>query len=78
MCRALAAVLPLFMRRPPLTASAIAGVVNDADLDPTSAMNDLGYAPLAVRAGFHRCYPLAAKAATSPLRARALAKGQAR
>jgi nucleoside-diphosphate-sugar epimerase len=78
-CRALAAVLPLFMQRPPLTSSAIAGVVNDADLDPTLAMTDLGYAPLGVRAGFQRCYPLAAaNAADSSLRASQLAKGQAR
>jgi nucleoside-diphosphate-sugar epimerase len=62
-CRALAAVLSAAMKRPPLTENAIAGVINDADLDPTSAMTDLGYAPLGVRAGFRRCYPLAAAAA---------------
>jgi len=77
-CRAVAAVLPLFMRRPPLTPSAIAGIVNDANLDPTSAMTDLGYAPLGVRAGFARCYPVAAEAAAPSLRDRQLAKGQAR
>lgn len=77
-CRALAAVLPLFMARPPLTENAIAGVVNDADLDPTSAMTDLGYAPLGVRAGFRRCYPLAADAA-APVSANASSpQGQAR
>jgi len=78
LCRALATVLPLFMSRPPLTSSAIAGIVNDADLDPTSAIIDLGYAPLGVRAGFRRCYPIAAEAAPPSLRASQLAKGQAR
>jgi nucleoside-diphosphate-sugar epimerase len=58
LCRALAAVLEVVQRRPALTASAIAGVVNDADLDPGEAMRDLGYQPLGVRAGFQRCFPL--------------------
>lgn len=77
-CRLLAALLALFMKRPPLTSSAIAGIVNDADLDPTQAMTDLGYAPLGVRAGFSRCFPTAAPAAAlSPLVSQP-AKGQAR
>jgi len=38
------------MKEPPLTSSAIAGIVNDANLDPSEAMRDLGYAPLGVRA----------------------------
>jgi nucleoside-diphosphate-sugar epimerase len=75
-CRALAAVLALFMKRPPLTSSAIAGIVNDADLDPTEAMTDLGYAPLGVRAGFQRCFPTAAQAAALSVSASQLAKGQ--
>jgi NADH dehydrogenase len=78
LCRALAQALALFMKRPPLTASAIAGIVNDADLDPAEAMTDLGYAPLGVRAGFLRCFPRAATAAALPLPASQLAKGQAR
>ncbi|HTN83415.1 MAG TPA: NAD-dependent epimerase/dehydratase family protein [Sorangium sp.] len=69
-CRALAAVLPVFMKRPPLTSSAIAGIVNNADLDPTEAMNDLGYAPLGVRAGLRHCFPSpAVEAATLAPRA---------
>ncbi len=79
LCRALAAVLGLCMKRPRLTSSAIAGVVNDANLDPTEASNDLGYAPLGVRAGFRQCFPIsAAPAASLPPRATELAKGQAR
>jgi NADH dehydrogenase len=44
--------------RPPLTTSAIAGVVNDANLDPSDACSDLGYRPLGVREGFARCFPV--------------------
>jgi NADH dehydrogenase len=62
LCRALAALGALLMKRPPLTHSAIAGVVNDADLDPSLAMRELGYRPLGVREGFRRCFPLACKA----------------
>lgn len=57
-CRVAASVLALFMTRPPLTSSAIAGVVNDADLDPSEAMRDLGYRPIGVREGFEHCFPL--------------------
>jgi len=55
-CRAAAAALAAVMKRPPLTSSAIAGIVNDANLDPSEAMKDLGYAPLGVRAGFQHCF----------------------
>jgi nucleoside-diphosphate-sugar epimerase len=58
LCRAAARVLAACMARPPLTASAIAGVINDADLDPSEAMRDLGYRPIGVREGFARCFPL--------------------
>jgi NADH dehydrogenase len=54
------------MKRPPLTSSAIAGVVNDANLDPAEAMRDLGYAPRGVRDGFRHCFPPAAQAALAP------------
>ncbi len=56
--RAAAHVLARVMQRPPLTLSAIAGVVNDANLNPNEAMHDLGYRPLGVRAGFQHCFPL--------------------
>jgi NADH dehydrogenase len=35
----------------------IAGMINDADLDPAEAMRDLGYQPRGVRAGFAQCFP---------------------
>jgi NADH dehydrogenase len=57
-CRAMAAALKLIQARPALTSSAIAGIINDADLDPSEAMHDLGYRPLGVREGFSRCFPL--------------------
>ena len=60
LCRGLAHVSGQFSERPALTLSAIAGIVNDADLDPSEAMHDLGYLPLGVREGFHRCFPRAA------------------
>lgn len=58
LCRAVAAALRLVKSRSALTSSAIAGIVNDADLDPSEAMRDLGYRPLGVREGFSRCFPL--------------------
>ncbi|HVY26461.1 MAG TPA: NAD-dependent epimerase/dehydratase family protein [Polyangiaceae bacterium] len=56
LCVALAHLLRVLFERPPLTLSAVAGIVNDADLDPTSAMRDLGYAPIGVREGIRRCF----------------------
>jgi len=79
-CRAVAATLAVFMDRPPLTSSAIAGIVNDANLDPSEAMRDLGYAPLGVRAGFQHCFseaPTSGEGIPST-RATASAKGQLR
>ena len=54
LCRGIAQLLARVMAEPPLTSSAIAGVVNDANLDPSEAMRDLGYQPIGVRAGFAR------------------------
>jgi len=56
LCRALARGLALTRSRPALTEAAIAGVVNDADLDPAAAMRELGYRPLGVREGFQQCF----------------------
>jgi nucleoside-diphosphate-sugar epimerase len=58
LCSASATLMHAFMKRPPLTHSAIAGVIHDADLDPTEAMRDLGYRPMGVREGFKRCFPI--------------------
>jgi nucleoside-diphosphate-sugar epimerase len=64
LCRALAWVSQRLVEGSPLTLSAIAGVINDADLDPSEAMRDLGYRPLGVREGFRRCFPRPAAVGT--------------
>jgi NADH dehydrogenase len=53
------------MAKPPLTRYVIAGMINDADLDPSEAMHDLGYSPLGVREGFQRCFPIHAEGTPS-------------
>jgi nucleoside-diphosphate-sugar epimerase len=54
-CRAIAAVLGRLMKDPPITAYAIAGFTNDANLDCAQATVDLGYRPRGVREGLARC-----------------------
>jgi NADH dehydrogenase len=69
LCRALARVLPLVMKYPPLTPNAISGIVNDADLDPGLAMRELGYRPIPLDEGLRRCFavtPLERPAALAP------------
>jgi NADH dehydrogenase len=66
LCQLAAHALKLVMKRPPLTSSAIAGVVNDANLDPTEAMSDLGYQPLGVHEGFRRCFTVRNEALSGP------------
>jgi NADH dehydrogenase len=78
LCRLLAVMAARLLKRPPLTSSAIAGIVNDANLDPAEAMQDLGYAPLGVRAGFARCFPVGTARAALSLNASQLAKGTVR
>jgi NADH dehydrogenase len=63
LCRALAAVMGKLMRDPQLNEYTIAGMINDADLEPDLAIAELGYRPLGVRAGFARCFPLPAASA---------------
>jgi nucleoside-diphosphate-sugar epimerase len=78
-CRAAAALLGMLMERPPLTSSAIAGIVNDANLDPSEAMRDLGYAPLGVRAGFQQCFSRVQTRESAPsTSATSIAKGHVR
>jgi nucleoside-diphosphate-sugar epimerase len=57
LCRAVASAMGLVLRDPPLNHYTIAGLINDADLDPQEAMRDLGYRPRGVRAGFAACFP---------------------
>jgi NADH dehydrogenase len=65
LCRALCAAMEAVMARPPLTRYVIAGMINDADLDPSEASRDLGYSPLGVREGFQRCFPIHAEGTPS-------------
>jgi hypothetical protein len=55
-CRVLAAVMKVVMKRPPLRWPVIAGVTQDADLDPAGAMADLGYRPARVSERLPRCF----------------------
>jgi NADH dehydrogenase len=64
LCSLAARALGLVMKRPPLTVNAIAGVIQDADLDPLDAMRDLGYQPLGVTEGFQRCFPIPGQASS--------------
>lgn len=57
-CRIAAFVMSKLVDAPPLTQSAISGIVNDADLDPALAMQELGYRPLGVREGLPRHFSI--------------------
>jgi nucleoside-diphosphate-sugar epimerase len=58
LCTTSATLMGAFMARPPLTHSAIAGIIHDANLDPTDAMRELDYRPIGVREGFDVCFPI--------------------
>jgi len=66
LCRAVAAVMGRAMKDPPLTPYGIAGFINHADLDPSLAIEDLGYHPIGVRDGLARCFPVPAPATRRP------------
>lgn len=57
-CKALAGVLQLTMKNPPLTWNAIAGVSQDANPDCSQATADLDYDPIGFTAGMQQCFPL--------------------
>jgi NADH dehydrogenase len=56
-CTAMARILNLFMKNPPLRWPVIAGVTQDADLDPSEAMDELGYRPAKVTEKLPACFP---------------------
>ena len=58
LCTAVAKLLEGRMARPPLTWNVIAGITQDANLDNSDARRDLGYAPIGIREGLQRCFPL--------------------
>jgi NADH dehydrogenase len=57
LCLGMAAFLKLFVKNPPLRWPVIAGVTQDADLDPKETMNDLGYNPRKVSEFITDCFP---------------------
>ena len=64
--RGAAFVLDKLMKEPPVTQSAISGIVNHADLDPSGAMRELGYRPLGVRDGLPRHFSASGGRARRP------------
>ncbi len=57
LCRGIAWILERRMNKPPLTGYAISRIEQDANLDNTSAREDLGYDPIGVTEGLPRCFP---------------------
>jgi len=56
-CGLIAAAMEATMEHPPLRRQAVAGMTQDADLNPAEAMRDLGYAPARVREKLPGCFP---------------------
>lgn len=57
-CRLIAAVAERVQKKPILTWNAIAGVMQDANLDHSEARADLGYNPVSFHEGLQRSYPI--------------------
>lgn len=58
LCKLFSIIMEMMMKNPPLTWSTIAGIIQDADLDHSSATEDLGYHPIGIREGMNSCFPL--------------------
>lgn len=56
-CLLLARFLRKIMKNPPLKWNMIAGVIQDANLDPSEAVKDLGYKPSSVADRLPECFP---------------------
>jgi nucleoside-diphosphate-sugar epimerase len=57
LCRLIAFGMSLFMKDPPLKWQTIAGMTQDADLDPAFAVKDLGYRPEKITERLPKCFP---------------------
>ena len=57
LCMLIAKIMARFMKNPPLKWQVIAGITQDANLDPGQAMEDLGYLPAKVTEGLPKCFP---------------------
>jgi len=56
-CRLLAAGMEMLMKKPLLTWNVIAGITQDANLDHSSATEDIGYNPVGIREGLRKYFP---------------------
>lgn len=57
LCIIAARLMKKYMKNPPLKWNMIAGVVQDADLDPSQTINDLGYEPHDLVEQLRKCFP---------------------
>lgn len=57
LCIITASLMKKYMRNPPLKWNMIAGVVQDADLNPSETINDLGYEPHDLFDQLRKCFP---------------------
>jgi nucleoside-diphosphate-sugar epimerase len=57
LCLGLAGIMKRSMKDPPLNWSVIAGVTQDADIDPGDAIREIGYAPRGVELMLPQCFP---------------------
>jgi NADH dehydrogenase len=57
LCKLIAEVMACVMKKPPLTWQVIAGITQDADLDPSLAMREIGYSPAGVSLQLPKCFP---------------------
>ena len=57
-CRLIAFFAERFREKPILTWNAIAGIMQDANLDNSEARADLGYEPISFREGLQKAYPI--------------------
>lgn len=57
LCMVIARIMARVMKNPPLKWQVIAGITQGANLDPASAMEDLGYSPSVVSQRLPACFP---------------------
>jgi len=57
LCKVIAKIMKLFMDDPPLKWQTIAGIITDANLDPSEAALDLGYKPKNVSLQLPKVFP---------------------
>jgi NADH dehydrogenase len=57
LCMAIARIMGYLMKDPPLKWQVIAGITQDADLDPSLAIAEIGYNPAGVSRQLPKCFP---------------------